>query len=156
MRRYVLPLLTGFLLLIAAGVQADMGDSSDNPWNQQANPQQVTADYQAGYQALQAGDYKVAIKAFKRVLQANPQHAMAYTNMAYAYRKLGKYKKAIKLYKKALKLEPNLAEAHEYIGEAWLALGKIDKAKEHLNILEKLNPKLAGELRDEIARREQS
>ncbi len=118
MRGYVLMLLGGFLLLIASGVQADMGDTSDDPWEQQANPQQVTADYQAGYQALQAGDYKAAIEAFKRVIKTSPQHAMAYTHMAYAYRKLGKFKKAIKLYKKALKLQPDLAEAHEYIGEA--------------------------------------
>ncbi|GIX49103.1 MAG: hypothetical protein KatS3mg131_3314 [Candidatus Tectimicrobiota bacterium] len=149
-------LVGAMLVLAVAGGWADMGGSSDTPWNQQVNPQQVTADYEAGYRQLQAGDYKGAIKAFKRVLKANPQHAMAYTNLAYAYRQLGKYKKAIELYEEALRLDPNLAEAHEYLGEAWLALGKIDEARKHLAILEKLNPKLAEELRTAIARHERS
>ena len=156
MKLRILTLLCGVLLLVPLGVGADSGDVSDNPWNQQAKPEQVTADYDAGYRHLKAGNYKAAIKAFKRVVRANENHAMAYTNMAYSYRKLGKYRRAVKLYNKALAIDPNLAEAHEYIGEALLALGKMDAAKKHLAILEKLNPKLAAELRADIARNDRS
>jgi tetratricopeptide (TPR) repeat protein len=116
----------------------------------------VLADYEAGYQQLKAGEYKAAIKAFKRVIDANPNHAMAYNNMAYSYRKLGKFKHAISLYEKALTLEPDLPEAHEYIGEAFIALGRIDEAKKHLAILEKLDPRLAEELRAELTRQNRS
>jgi tetratricopeptide (TPR) repeat protein len=114
----VLLLLCSLVLLVPLSVGADAGggnggDSANNPWNRQADPKQATADYEAGYRQLKAGDYKGAIKAFKRVINANPNHAMAYTNMAYSYRKLGDYKQAVKLYDKALALEPNLPEAHE-------------------------------------------
>jgi tetratricopeptide (TPR) repeat protein len=152
----MLLLLCGLLFLVPTRGHTDAGSSTDNPWNKQVDPQQVTADYESGYRQVQAGDYKAAIKSFKRVLDANPNHALAYTNMAYSYRKLGDYKRAVSLYEKALALEPNLPEAHEYMGEALLALGRIEEAQKHLLILEKLDPKLAEELREEIARRKRS
>jgi tetratricopeptide (TPR) repeat protein len=150
----IFTLLLGLLLLAPLCVAADAGDSSDNPWNKQSGAVNVTADYEAGYRMLKAGDYESAIKSFQQVLAGDPKHAMAYTNMAYAYRKLGRYKKAVALYEKALAIEPNLAAAHEYMGEALLGLGRIDEAKKHLAILEKLDPKLADELRADIQRHE--
>jgi tetratricopeptide (TPR) repeat protein len=154
-------ILCSLLLLAPLSVHADAGGGGnggggDNPWNKQVNPQQVKADYDAGYQQLKAGDYKAAIKSFKRVIDADSNHAMAYTNMAYSYRKLGDYKRSVSLYQKALKIEPNLPEAHEYMGEALLELGKVEEAKKHLAILEKLDPKMAEGLRTEIARRDRS
>ena len=156
MRMRTLTLLFGLLLLVPLTARADAGNGSDDPFTEQAKPANVKADYDAGYRQLKAGDYKAAIKSFKRVLKGNPNHAMAYTNMAYSYRKLGRYRKAVKLYKKALRIEPNLAEAHEYMGEALLALGKVDEAKKHLAILEKIDPKMAEELRVDIQRHERS
>jgi tetratricopeptide (TPR) repeat protein len=161
MNARTLSFLCGLLLLLPLYVSADGGgdgggSGSDNPWNKQTNSKEVLADYEAGYQQLKAGEYKAAIKAFKRVIDANPNHAMAYNNMAYSYRKLGKFKHAISLYEKALTLEPDLPEAHEYIGEAFIALGRIDEAKKHLAILEKLDPRLAEELRAELTRQNRS
>jgi tetratricopeptide (TPR) repeat protein len=152
----LLLLLSLVLLVLPLHVGADAGGTSDTPPAKQADPQRVFADYDAGYRQMKAGDYKAAIKSFKRVIDANPNHAMAYNNLAYSHRKLGEFKRAIPLYEKALALEPNLPEAHEYIGEAYVALGRIDEAKKHLAILEKLDPKLAEELRAEIARHNRS
>ena len=152
----LLSLLSIVLLAIPLSVGADGGGSSETSSTKQVDPQRVIADYDAGYRQMKAGEYKAAIKSFKRVLDANPNHAMAYNNLAYSHRKLGEFKRAIPLYEKALALEPNLPEAHEYIGEAYVALGRIDEAKKHLAILEKLDPKLAEELRAEIARNNRS
>lgn len=153
----ILTVFLGLLLLGPVFVCADSGDSpQSNPWDKQSGAANVTADYEAGYRSLKAGDYKSAIKSFKQVIEGDPKHAMAYTNMAYAYRKLGRYKKAVKLYEKALAIEPNLAAAHEYMGEALLGIGKVDEAKKHLAILEKIDPKLAEELRADIQRHERS
>jgi tetratricopeptide (TPR) repeat protein len=152
----IFALLYAVLLMIPLSVEADGGGGSETLSNTQVNPQQVLADYDTGYRQMKAGEYKAAIKSFKRVIDANPNHAMAYNNMAYSHRKLGEFKRAIPLYEKALALEPNLPEAHEYIGEAFVALGRIEEAKKHLVILEKLDPKLADELREEIARHNRS
>lgn len=155
MRRVCLVILCGLCLLLPALASADAGNGGgSSPSSTAPNPQQITANYDTGYRALQAGDYKAAIRAFQKVLDADPNHAMAYTNMAYSYRRLGNYKKAIGLYNKALALHPDLAEAHEYLGAALAATGKIADAKRHLTILEKLNPELAEELRVEIAKHE--
>jgi len=152
--------LCGLLLLAPLSAHADAGGGGNgggaDPWNKQVDPQQVKTDYDAGYRQLKAGDYKAAIKSFKRVLDADSNHAMAYTNMAYSYRKLGDYKRSVSLYTKALKIEPNLPEAHEYMGEALLGMGKVEEAKKHLAILERLDPKMAEELRNEIARHDRS
>jgi tetratricopeptide (TPR) repeat protein len=161
MNTRLLAVLGSLLLLVPLSVGADSGGSnggggSEALGKKQVNPQQVTADYEAGYRQLKEGNYKAAIKSFKRVIDANPDHAMAYNNMAYSYRKLGQFKQAIPLYEKALAIAPDLPEAHEYIGEAFVALGRIDEAKKHLAILEKLDPKLAEELREEIARHSRS
>lgn len=150
-----LVILCAFMLFIPLSASADSG-SSDNDFNQQVSPEQVTAAYQDGYQRMKTGQYQDAIEAFKRVIQLNDQHAMAYTNMAYSYRKLGKYRRVVKLYKKALAIEPNLAEAHEYMGAALLAMSKVKQAKKHLAALEKLDNKLAESLRAEIARHDRS
>jgi tetratricopeptide (TPR) repeat protein len=152
-------ILCGLLLLMPLSVHADAGGGGNggaDPLSKQVDPQQVKADYDTGYRQLKTGDYKAAIKSFKRVIDADANHAMAYTNMAYSYRKLGDYKRSVSLYQKALKLEPNLPEAHEYMGEALLGMGKVEEAKKHLAILEKLDPKLAEELRSEIARQNRS
>ena len=161
MNARILSILVSLCLLVPLYVGADGGGGnggggSETLGNKQVNPQQVTADYEAGYQQLKEGDYKAAIKSFKRVIDANPDHAMAYNNMAYSYRKLGQFKRAITLYEKALAIAPDLPEAHEYIGEAFVALGRIEEAKKHLAILEKLDPRLAEELREEIARHNRS
>jgi tetratricopeptide (TPR) repeat protein len=157
MRRRLLIVLCSVLLLAPVIASADSGsNSSDNPWDKEADPKQIKADYDDGYRQLKAGEYKAAIKAFKRVVRADPKHAMAYTNMAYSYRKLGKYDTAITLYTRALEIDPKLAEAHEYMGEAQLALGNLEEAKKHLAILERLDPKLAGDLRASIARQGRS
>ncbi len=145
-----------FLLPLCVSADGGDGDSANSSFNQDVNPEQVTAAYKNGYDLMKAGQYQDAIGAFKRVIDLNDQHAMAYTNMAYSYRKLGKYRRAVRLYKRALAIEPNLAEAHEYMGAALLAMGKVKRAKKHLAILEKLDNKLAESLRAEIERHDRS
>jgi len=150
-----LALLCGLLLAFPVAIDADPGPASGGSGSQAEPPggaKKGQAEYEAGHRALQAGDYKKAIKSLEQVVKVNPTHAMAYNNLGYSYRKLGQHERALQLYEKALALDPNLAEAHEYIGEAYLALGRVEDAKKHLTILEKLDPKLAEELRAEIAR----
>lgn len=148
-------ILGGLLLAMPMALHADGGPNpADATSKGNAKPGQ--AEYESGYKALKAGDYKKAIKAFEQVLKADPYHALAYSNMGFSYRKLGQFERSIDLYEKALALEPQLAEAHEYIGEAYLGLGKVSEAEKHLAILEKLDGKLADVLRGEIARQKKS
>jgi len=161
-RKAWLAVLCGLMFAFPVALRADSGgpgggsSSMDSPSGKAASEKQVQAEYEAGYRALKAGDYKKAIKSFEQVVKENPSHALAYSNMGFSYRKLGQYDRAIPLYEKAIGLNPNLAEAHEYIGEAYLGLGKVSEAEKHLAILEKLDPKMAEELRGEIARHKRS
>ena len=162
MHRVLTLVLCGLFLIFPLFASADGGGSnggrgsSDSQREQGDKESQVQANYNEGYRLVQAGKYKDAIKAFKKVLIDDSRHAMAYTNMAYSYRKLGQHQEAIKLYEKALALAPNLPEAHEYIGEAFVAMGRIEDAERHLAILEKLDAKLAEELRADIVRQKRS
>jgi tetratricopeptide (TPR) repeat protein len=157
MKSRILTLLCSMFLLLPLFVYADSGGGgSDSPMGNKPDPGPAVSDYDTGYKHLKAGNYKAAIKAFKRAIKEDPKHAMAYNNMAYSHRKLGQFDEAITLYEKALAIDPNLAEAHEYMGEALIAVGRIDDAKKHLAILETLDPKLAEELRAELLRRQRS
>ena len=64
-----LTLVASLLLCIPVVVSADGGGDSDTPFNQQVNPQEVTAAYDAGYRQMKAGQYDDAIADFKTVIQ---------------------------------------------------------------------------------------
>jgi len=95
-------------------------------------------DYAAGKKAIEAGQWKAAVKAFASVALRDTRNADIQNYLGYAYRNLGEFDLAFKHYGRALELSPRHRGAHEYIGEAYLMNGNLAKAEEHLAALERI------------------
>lgn len=95
-------------------------------------------DYAAGKKAIEAREWKAAVKALASAALRDTRNADIQNYLGYAYRNLGEFDRAFKHYGRALELSPRHRGAHEYIGEAYLALDDLPKAKEHLARLSRL------------------
>jgi len=95
-------------------------------------------DYSRGVQALEAKDWKGAIRLLSSVALRDTRNADVQNYLAYAYRNSGELALAFKHYSRALELNPRHRGAHEYLGEAYLMIGNLPKAEEHLAALEKI------------------
>ena len=111
-------------------------------------------DYAAGKKAIEAREWKAAVKALASAALRDTRNADIQNYLGYAYRNLGEFDRAFKHYGRALELSPRHRGAHEYIGEAYLMNGNLAKAEEHLAALGKiclLPCDEYGELRKKIA-----
>jgi tetratricopeptide (TPR) repeat protein len=95
----------------------------------------VKAEYRAGLEAIDAKDFKGAIKHLKVVAEAAPKSADVQNYLGYSYRKSGDSKAALKYYLKALKIMPTHAGANEYLGELYLEQKNLPKAEERMAAL---------------------
>ena len=111
-------------------------------------------DYAAGKKAIEAREWKAAVKALASAALRDTRNADIQNYLGYAYRNLGEFDRAFKHYGRALELSPRHRGAHEYIGEAYLMNGNLAKAEEHLAALQRiclLPCDEYGELRKKIA-----
>ena len=94
----------------------------------------------AGRQAIEAKDFKSAVKSLTIAVQENPKDADAHTMLGYSYRKLGTLDKSMEHYQMALKIDPNHRSAHEYLGELYLDMNQLASAENQLQVLKKACP----------------
>lgn len=106
------------------------------------------ADFDAGFRAVKAAEWRVAIDRLLRAANRHPRSADIHNLLGYSYRKSGDLDLSFKHYDRALELDPDHRGAHEYIGEAWLMRGNPDKAREHLRELARLCRADCEEYRD--------
>ena len=127
-------------LAFAAGLAfAPMLYAADTPSpSPSPTPKPKDPDLDSGRQAIQAGNWKLAIDDFTRVTARDPQNADAQNLLGYSWRKSGNLDLAFKYYNEALRINPEHKGAHEYIGEAYLMVNNLPKAEEHLARLDKL------------------
>jgi tetratricopeptide (TPR) repeat protein len=134
-------LLATLLGLTPAVAQADGGGGGGGGGGNEAGfgaARSETPELAAAVKAIDAHDYRTAIRLLEGVVAKDGKSADAYNWLAYATRQSGDAAKAIPIYQKALALDPKHRGAHEYIGEAYLVLGDLPRAKEHLARLDKL------------------
>ncbi len=93
-------------------------------------------DIQAGYDAIDAGDYETAITVFEAVLDKDPRDAEAHNQLGYVHRRLQDFPRAFSHYRTALSIDPAHTGAHNYIGEAYLETGQLEMAEGHLRELD--------------------
>ncbi|MCF4164998.1 tetratricopeptide repeat protein [Zavarzinia compransoris] len=113
-------------------------------------PAPAAADYYAaGKAAVDAKDYRTAIRHLTAAVEADPNSADAENLLGFSNRKLGNYDEARKHYWRALELDPDHRGAHEYLGEAFLELKQLEKAEGRLVELRRVCPTGCEEL-DEL------
>jgi Flp pilus assembly protein TadD len=95
-------------------------------------------DFAAGKKAIEAKDWKAAIKSLSSAALRDTRNADIQNYLGYSYRNSGDLDAAFKHYEKALALSPRHRGAHEYVGEAYLMAGNLAKAEEHLAALRQI------------------
>ena len=95
-------------------------------------------DYDAGRNAIEAMNWRLALEHLNRALARDAANADIHNYLGYAHRKSGNLDAAVRSYNEALRLDPRHKGAHEYIGEAYLMGNNLAKAEEHLAQLDKI------------------
>lgn len=86
------------------------------------------------------GDYKVAVKWYKKALEEDSLFIEAYDNMGAAYRKSGDLENAKKCYNKSIELYPEGNMAHQNLAIVYQIEKKYDKALEQYEIMQENDP----------------
>ncbi|OJJ13926.1 hypothetical protein BKI52_44985 [marine bacterium AO1-C] len=84
--------------------------------------------FRSGSIKSQEGNYKGAMKDFKRVLKINPKHAKAYLGRSNIKYNLKNYKGAIEDCSTAIRLNPELTDAYFNLGISYYELKRYKKA----------------------------
>ena len=95
------------------------------------------AFYNLGNTLTVKGDFRKAIKAFKKAIELKPDYFDALNNLGATYNLYKDYSNALKSISKALKIRPNIADAYNNLGTAELNLEKssrslLDRLKSNL------------------------
>ncbi|MEL7284505.1 MAG: tetratricopeptide repeat protein [Pseudomonadota bacterium] len=93
-------------------------------------------EYQKGVEALQAGEYKAAERAFKKVSKVAKKDASTRYMLGLAHLGQEEYKSAAKAFERAVRYDEKLYRAHAKLGVTYLQLDKAEKAAEVLSNLQ--------------------
>lgn len=105
-------------------------------------------DFAQGKRAVEARDWKAAIKWLTAAEQRTSRNADIQNYLGFAYRNDGQLDASFRHYQQALNIDPRHRGAHEYIGEAYLLTGNLAKAEEHLAALKRVCPRVCEEYDD--------
>lgn len=94
----------------------------------------------AGRKAIEAKDFKSAVRNLNKAIQENPNDADTHTMLAYSYRKLGAFDKSMEHYQRALKIDSGHRSSREYLGELYLDMNQPVNAETQLQALKKACP----------------
>ncbi len=118
------------LSLATPTASASGGSSSNNSMPSASAPQYDPAvEFKNGVEAMKEEKFKVAEKAFDRVLSVNPKHAKTNFLAGLARSAQDNFKGARRYYEKAVKYDDNMIAAHQELAIAHSKLGDTDKTK---------------------------
>jgi len=113
---------------------------------------QENPDFAQGRRAIEARDWKTAIKWLTAADKRVPGNADIHNLLGFAHRNSGQVEQALKHYQRALQIDSRHRGAHEYIGEAYLMMNNVAKAEEHLAALKRVCSGVCEE-RDDLSRK---
>ena len=124
-------------IVVAVWLGAIMAPSAmrADPTDDDPNAVALDPDYAAGKKAIEAKDWRAAVKALSAAALRDTRNPDIQNYLGYAHRHLGDLKLAFVHYERALKLNPRHRGAHEYAGEAALLAGDLPRAQRHLAAL---------------------
>lgn len=131
--------------VVAAGGGGGGGGSAPSASAPSYDP---AAEYQKGVAAFQAGRYKDAAGAFRKVVDVVPRNAQAQYMLGASLLGAGEYKKAIRPLDAAVKYDAGLIEARRDLGVAAARSGDAKRAQEQLAAVKALHASCAGSCAD--------
>lgn len=115
----------GAALASAGGGGALSGSGADMP-SMSAPAYDAAAEYAKGVAAMNAKDFKAAVRDFSHVTEAAPGVAQGWRLLGGAKAETSDWKGARRAYEKAIKLEPNDVDSHRGLG---ITLGSLKDGK---------------------------
>lgn len=131
--------------VLAAGGGGGGGGSAPSASGPSYDP---AAEYQKGVAAFQAGRFKDAAGAFRKVVDVVPRNAQAQYMLGASLLGAGEYKKAIRPLDAAVKYDAKLIEARRDLGVAAARAGDAKRAQEQLAAVKALHASCAGSCAD--------
>lgn len=110
---------------MAGGSGGGSGSSSPSSSGPSYDP---VEEYQSGVEALQAGEYKKAERAFKRVSKVAKKDANTRYMLGLAHLGQEEWKSAAKSFERAVRYDAELYQAHAKLGATYVQMEKLDKA----------------------------
>ncbi len=153
MKRALLIAVAAFAFSGAPAIAGGNSGSGSTPSSSSANYDPVE-EYQKGVDALQAGEYSKAERAFKRVTKVAKKDANTRYMLGLAHFGQEEYKAAAKSLSKAVKYDAELYRAYGKLGLAYLRLDQNEKAEAVISDLQAASTECSGTCAsaDEIAR----
>lgn len=127
MKRALLIAVAAIAFSGAPAIAGGSGSGSSSPSSSGPSYDPVE-EYQAGVEALQAGEFKKAERAFKRVTKVAKKDANTRYMLGLSHLGQEEYKAAAKSFERAVKYDAELYQAHAKLGATYLKLDKADKA----------------------------
>ncbi|WP_291862102.1 tetratricopeptide repeat protein [Marinilabilia sp.] len=101
-----------------------MIEDKESKFYKRSDNQRANLHFDEGNKFMENGEYKNAIKEFKKAVKNDPQYVFALDHLAISHRRMENFKKAIEYYKKSLEVFPegnvallNIAVSYSLVGD---------------------------------------
>ena len=101
---------------------------------------EATTQFNRGKLEQDAGNFKEAVRWYKKAIETEPKFYESYNNIGYIYGSNGYHDKAVEWYKKSVLINPEFVQGLSNLGASYIELGKEKLAVEVLEKARKLAP----------------
>lgn len=103
-------------------------------------PRDLDAHFNLAIAYGDSGEYKNAVKLYRKAIKINPNHAQSWNNLGVALEASGHTGEALKSYIKAVQCDPQNAQAHNNLAVLYVDSGNLKGAVSHFNLALDIKP----------------